>query len=168
LPSLLSSQAAISVGGGRASDIESRLSLTPGGGWLFCRLPVLPRSLLERSSISMREIYCIWEDGRIMEVLNWMQRKSGDCIVWRSLKEGDKRKYYTLRNLGLSDSQIFFSLNPNLFDRIGERKTVKVPMEILDKKQLIWLLEDKIGEKMKSLDKLSKRDLVRLFLALSK
>ena len=116
----------------------------------------------------MREIYCIWEDGRIVEVLNWMQRKSGDCIVWRSLKEDDKRKYYTLRNLGLSDSQIFFSLNPNLFDRIGERKTVEVPMEILDKKQLIWLLEDKIGEKMKSLDKLSKRDLVRLFLALSK
>jgi hypothetical protein len=33
---------------------------------------------------------------------------------------------------------------------------------------LIWLIEDGIGQKMKSLDRLPKRDLVRLFLALSK
>ena len=40
-------------------------------------------------------------------------------------------------------------------------------MEILDERQLIWLIEDRIGDKMESLDKLSKKDLVRLFLALS-
>jgi len=32
-------------------------------------------------------------------------------------------------------------------------------MEILDERQLIWLIEDRIGDKMESLDKLSKRDL---------
>jgi hypothetical protein len=43
-----------------------------------------------------------------------------------------------------------------------------VPLEILDKKQLVWLIENRIGEKMESLDRLSKRDLVKLFLTLSK
>jgi len=59
-------------------------------------------------------------------------------------------------------------LNPKVLDRIEETKTVEVPMEILDEEQLIWLIEDKIGEKMESLDKLSRRDLVKLFLTLSK
>jgi hypothetical protein len=116
----------------------------------------------------MTKIYHTLKDGRIFEIRNWMQREPSDCVVGRPLKEDDKTKYYILKNLGLTDSQIFFRLNPKVLDRIEERKTVEVPMEILDEEQLIWLIEDKIGEKMESLDKLSRRDLVKLFLTLSK
>jgi hypothetical protein len=116
----------------------------------------------------MTKIYHRLKDGRIFEIRNWMEREPSDAVVGRQLKEDDREKYYILRNLGLSDSQIFFRLNPNILDRIEERKTVEVPTEILDEKQLIWLIEDKIGEKMESFDRLSRRDLVKLFLALSK
>jgi len=114
----------------------------------------------------MAQIYHTLEDGRIFEIRNWMEREPSDAVVGRPLEEDDKTKYYILKNLGLADSQIFFRLNPNILDRI-ERKTVEVPTEILNEKQLIWLIENKIGEKMENLDKLSRRDLVKLFLALS-
>ena len=115
----------------------------------------------------MTKIYHTLKDGRIFEVRNWLQRESGDCIVGRPLKEDDQTKYHILKSLGLSDSQVFFRLNPNILDRIERKTTVEVPMEILDERQLIWLIEDRIGDKMESLDKLSKKDLVKLFLALS-
>ena len=97
-----------------------------------------------------------------------MEREPYDCVAGRPLDEDDKTKYYILKNLGLTDSQIFFRLNPDILDRIEKRKTVEVPMEILEEKQLIGLIENRIGEKMESLDRLSRRDLVKLFLALSK
>jgi hypothetical protein len=116
----------------------------------------------------MTKIYHILKDGRVFEIRNWLERKPFDCVVGRPLKKDDQTKYYILKNLGLTDSEIFFRLNPKILDRIEERKTVEVPMEILDERQLMWLIENRIGEKMESLDKLSKRDLVKLFLALSK
>ena len=115
----------------------------------------------------MTKIYHTLKDGRIFEVRNWLQRESGDCIVGRPLKEDDQTKYHILKGLGLSDSQIFFRLNPKILDQIERRKTVEVPIEMLEDKQLMWLIENRIGEKMESLDRLSKRDLVKLFLALS-
>jgi hypothetical protein len=116
----------------------------------------------------MTKIYHILKDDRVFEIRNWLEREPSDAIVGRPLDEDDQTKYYILKNLGLTDSQIFFRLNPKILDRIEERRTVKVPTEILDEKQLIWLIENRIGEKMESLDRLSKRDLVKLFLALSK
>jgi hypothetical protein len=117
----------------------------------------------------MTKIYHTLEDGEIVELRNWMMEPSaGDCVIVRPLDEGDKTKYYILKDLGLTDSQVFFRLNPKILDRIEKRKSVEVPVEILDEKQLIWLIENRIGEKMESLDRLSKRDLVKLFLTLSK
>ena len=116
----------------------------------------------------MTKIYHTLKDGRIFEIRNWMEREPSDCIAGRPLDEDGKTKYYILKNLGLTDSQIFFRLNPSILDQIEERTTIEVPAEILDEKQLIWLIENRIGEKMESLDRLSKRDLVRLFLTLSK
>jgi hypothetical protein len=117
----------------------------------------------------MRKIYYVLKDGRIVEIRNWITEPSvSDCIVVRPLGEDDKEKYLTLKHWGLSDKEIFFRLNPRILDQIERRRTVEVPIEILEDKQLIWLIENRIDEKMESLDKLSKRDLVRLFLALSK
>ena len=116
----------------------------------------------------MAKIYHKLKDGTIFEIRNWMEREPSDCISGRPLDEDDRTRYDILRNLGLTDSQIFFKLNPNILDRIEERKTAEVPAEMLDEKQLIGLIENRIGEKMESLDRLSKRDLVKLFLALSK
>ena len=116
----------------------------------------------------MAKIYHTLKDGRIFEIRNWMEREPSDCIAGRPLDEDDKTKYYILKNLELTDSQIFFRLNPNILDRIEERKTAEVPVEMLDEKQLIGLIENRIGEKMESLDRLSRRDLVKLFLTLSR
>jgi hypothetical protein len=114
----------------------------------------------------MTKIYHTLKDGRIVEVRNWiMKPRACDSIVVRPLDEADKTQYLGLKNAGLSDSQIFFRLNPNILDRRKEIKTVEVPMEILDEKQLIWLIERDIGQKLRSL---SRGRLVRLFLALSK
>ena len=115
----------------------------------------------------MTKIYHTLEDGRIVEVRNWMMKpRARDCVLVVPLDEDDKTQYLSLKNAGLSDSQIFFKLNPNMRDlRREERKTVEVPMEILDEQQLIWLVEREIGQKLR---KLSRRRLVRLFLALSK
>jgi len=136
--------------------------------FLFCIATVWPTFLLERSDTPMTKIYHTLKDGRIFEIRNWMEREPSDCIAGRPLDEDDRTKYDILKNLDLTDSQIFFRLNPNILDRIEERKTVEVPAEMLDQKQLIWLIENRIGEKMESLDRLSKRDLVKLFLTLSK
>jgi hypothetical protein len=114
----------------------------------------------------MTKIYHTLKDGRIVEVRNWiMKPHAGDSVVVRPLDEDDKTQYLGLKNAGLSDSQIFFRLNPNILDRRKEIKTVEVPMEILDEKQLIWLIERDIGQKLRGL---SRGRLVRLFLALSK
>jgi hypothetical protein len=112
----------------------------------------------------MTKIYHTLEDGEVVELRNWiMEPSTRDCVIVRWLEEDYKQKYQGLKYRGLSDEDIFFRLNPHM-KRMGGRKTV----EILGKKQLIWLIEDRVGEKMKSLDRLPKRDLVKLFLTLSK
>jgi hypothetical protein len=112
----------------------------------------------------MTKIYYTLKDGGIFEIRNWIREPGPrDCFIVRWLKEDDERKYQGLKYRGLSDEDIFFELNPHM-KRMGEREIVgKLP-----KRQLIWLIEDGIGQKMKSLDRLPKRDLVKLFLALSK
>jgi len=117
----------------------------------------------------MTKIYHTLEDGEIVELRNWiMEPSTRDCVIVRSLRKDDRAKFHDLANAGLTDSQIFFGLNPHMLDLRKARRAVEVPLEILDKKQLVWLIENRIGEKMESLDRLSKRDLVKLFLTLSK
>ena len=115
----------------------------------------------------MTKIYHTLEDGEVVELRNWIMEPSArDCVIVRPLGKDDRAKFHDLVDAGLTDSQIFFGLNPEMADlRTKEGETVEVPMNILGKKQLIWLIENRIGEKMESLDRLSKRDLVKLFLA---
>ena len=112
----------------------------------------------------MTKIYYTLKDGGIFEIRNWIREPGPrDCFIVRWLKEDDERKYQGLKYRGLSDEDIFFELNPHM-KRMGEREIVGK----LRKKQLIGLIEDGIGQKIKSLDRLPKRDLVTLFLTVSK
>jgi len=111
------------------------------------------------------------EDGRVFEIRNWQHLQTDriltTTVVGRPLKGTAERKYHVLKGVGLTDSQIFFKLNPSIPNQ-RQKASVEVPMEILGKEQLVWLIEQKIGERVESLDGVSRRDLVRLLLALSK
>ena len=94
----------------------------------------------------MTKIYHTLEDGEVVELRNWiMEPSAGDCVIVRPLDEGDKTKYYILKDLGWTDSQVFFRLNPKILDRIEKRKSVEVPVEILDETQLIWLRASRLS-----------------------
>jgi hypothetical protein len=114
----------------------------------------------------MTKIYHTLEDGEIVELRNWIMEPTAlDTVIVRPLGKDDRAKLHDLVNAGLTDSQIFFRLNPHMLDLRKARRAVEVPLEVLDEKQLIWLIERDISQKLR---KMSRRHLVRLFLALSK
>ena len=114
----------------------------------------------------MKDIYHILGDGRIIEVRNWTGIESDDAIFARTLNETEKQKYFALKALSFSEKEIFSQLNPEFANQMINPR-VQIPLDRLTKEQLIWCINRKIGEELKSLSKLATKDLVKLFLGLN-
>lgn len=113
-------------------------------------------------------IYYELEDGRILEWLNWNDRARGKRIFGRYLDADDVKQLKAMRELDYTDREIFVHFHPDI---IRERKPTPVPAEeqvaipltMLSKEQLVFVIEKKLGEQLPSLAQASETDLITLF-----
>lgn len=115
---------------------------------------------------TMIEIYHILDDGRIIELRNWTGIKAENAILARPLTDDEKQKYFALKALSYSDREIFEHLNPDFVQQVINPE-VRIPLEKLSKKQIIWCINRLTNCDLSSLTKMSTEDLTKLFLALS-
>ncbi len=115
----------------------------------------------------MKDIYHILDDGRIMEIRNWTGLDTDDAILARTLNDDEKQKFFALKALSFSDREIFSQLNPDFAKQVLNPE-VSIPLDKLTKKQIVWCINKNLGENLASLSKLTIKDLVKLFIRLSK
>jgi len=113
-------------------------------------------------------IYYELEDGRVLEWLNWNDRARGKRIFGRYLEGDDIKQLRAMRELEYTDREIFVHFHPDI---IREQKPtpvplpeeVAIPLTMLSKEQLVFVIEKKLGEKLPSLAEASEGDLITLF-----
>ena len=113
-------------------------------------------------------IYYELEDGRVLEWLNWNDKARGKRIFGRYLDSDDVKQLRAMRELEYTDREIFVHFHPDI---IRERKPTPVPSEeevaipltMLSKEQLLFVIEKKLGEELPSLAEASEEDLITLF-----
>jgi len=116
----------------------------------------------------MARIYGERFDGKVFEIQNWAQSKTGDALVMQPLSNTQARTLHQLRAKGCSDSQIWRQLHPLKAGSQQPRKAIrnpgqfKVVIKSLAKPQLIWLIENMMETSVESLSNMKREDLVKL------
>lgn len=116
--------------------------------------------------------------GKVLEIQNWRDRASGDAVVMQRLSDHDAATFRTLRADGLSDTQIFQALHPEAVVegatvreiKLAPQPTPRSPVadslqfrfDELPKEQLVWVIEQVMGQRAESLANMDHPDLLNL------
>ena len=103
--------------------------------------------------------------NRRLAVLNSRSRdKTDDVIISRELNPEERTTFERLKSEDRSDSEIYRLLFP---EKRATQQRVYVPIEILNKSQLVELINSRTDEPLKSLKRLNLTDLRKLYILLS-
>ena len=113
-------------------------------------------------------IYYDLEDGRVLEWLNWNDRARGKRIFGRYLDADDIKQLRAMRELEYTDREIFVHFHPDIIRErkptpVSDPEQVAIPLTMLSKDQLVFVIEKKLGEQLPSLAEASEADLITLF-----
>lgn len=113
-------------------------------------------------------IYYELEDGRILEWLNWNDRARGKRIFGRYLDADDVKQLRAMRELEYTDREIFVHFHPDIIRErkptpVPDEEQVAIPLTMLSKEQLVYVIEKKLGEQLPTLAQASEADLITLF-----
>ena len=113
-------------------------------------------------------IYYDLDDGQVLEWLNWNDRARGNRIFGRYLGEEEIKQLRALRELEYTDREIFVHFHPDIIRErkptpVPDEQQVAIPLTMLSKEQLVYVIEKKLGEQLPSLAQASEDDLILLF-----
>jgi hypothetical protein len=117
-------------------------------------------------SADLPTIYYEMPDGAVLEWQNWNTRHPGGRIYGRYLDEDDIAKLRAMRELSFSDREIYVRFHPEVLEPrppAPPAEQVSLPVEMLDRRQLAWVIERKLGLTMPSLGEMNEQDLIQLF-----
>lgn len=116
--------------------------------------------------VALPTIYYEMPDGGVLEWQNWNTRNPGGRIYGRYLSQREVAQLRAMRDLEYSDREIYVKFHPEVLEapaRPQERERVEIPLEMLNKEQLAWVIEKKLGLEMPSLKGMDEHDLIKLF-----
>ena len=100
--------------------------------------------------------------GRWYALMNWQARAGRtDNVVLRPMTTRDVERYRSMKADGFIEAAIFAQLYPPQFNATPV-KDVVLPVTLLNKSQLIYLIENKLRVCLPSLKKMDREDLVTL------
>ena len=100
--------------------------------------------------------------GRWYALMNWRaQGTRTDAVVLRPLSPREEETYQSLKRDGFVEAAIFAQLYPPQCEPIALQDVI-VPVALLQKVQVAYLIENKLGVTLPSLSGMDKEDLVRL------
>ncbi len=100
--------------------------------------------------------------GRWYALMNWRARGTrADTVALRPMMPREVETYETMKQLGYVEAAIFAQLYPP-DDESNPVQEVVVPTSLLNKAQLVYLVEHKLNVSLPSLGKMDKEDLMRL------
>ncbi len=106
-------------------------------------------------------------DGKIYAQLNWkFRKKDDDLFVFKPLNRLEVSEYEELIKEGQDEEYIFNYLFPQKVIQKGKKVSIKI--EELTKKQISYLISQKLKISLLSLNKMSKEDLIKLYIELEK
>ncbi len=106
-------------------------------------------------------------DGRIFAKLNWQfRKKDDDVLVFKALNKIESMEYEELIKEGHDEKYIFNFLFPQKVIQKGKQVSIKI--EELNKKQISNFISEKLKISLSSLNKMSKEDLIKLYITLDK
>lgn len=101
--------------------------------------------------------------GRWFALMNWQARSTrADSVVLRALNSDEEALLLSWKQADLDEAYIFARLFPPSAEETFTRN-VSLPITMLTKTQLSYLIENKIGVTIPSLKHMKKEDLMRLF-----
>ena len=94
--------------------------------------------------------------------MNWRVRASrADTVVLQALTFEEEALFESMKHDGLREAAIFAQLYPPHIEPTSLQDVV-LPVALLNKSQLIYLIENKLSAPLPSLLKMDKQDLVML------
>ncbi len=100
--------------------------------------------------------------GRWHALVNWQAHGARtDTVVLRPMARCDVERYQTMKQSGFVEAAIFAQLYPPHIEPASLQDVV-LPVALLNKSQLIYLIENKLSVPLPSLKKMGKEDLVML------
>ena len=100
--------------------------------------------------------------GRWYALMNWQARDSrADSVVLRALSCEEVASFLSMKQAGLREAAIFAQLYPPPVVPVP-LQDVRLPVALLTKTQLAFLIENRLGASLPSLKKMHKEDLVML------
>ena len=94
--------------------------------------------------------------------MNWRAQKDhADTVVLRPMTSREVEVYRTMKQGGFAEAAIFAQLYPPQIES-APKQDLNVPVALLNKLQLVYLIEHKLGVSLPSLKKMEREDLVRL------
>ena len=100
--------------------------------------------------------------GRWYALANWKARASrADTVVLRALSSEEEVLFQSMRQAGLREAAIFAQLFPRPV-LPAPAQDVRLPVALLTKMQVAYLIENWLGASMPSLMKMHKHDLMML------
>ena len=100
--------------------------------------------------------------GRWYALMNWHARGTrADTVALRPMMPREVETYETMKQRGYVEAAIFAQLYPPGVEPKPVREVV-VPVVLLNKAQLVYLIEKKLSISLPSLGKMDKEDLMRL------
>ncbi len=111
----------------------------------------------------MPKIYRTQPDGNIVEIVNWNYRstKGDEAILGRRLTDRETEVFRRLKSEDYSDYEIWNCIN-NLNVAPKASTTLTFELRSLNKNQLLALIEKYLNQKMPTLLRASKEDLLKL------
>ena len=103
-------------------------------------------------------------NGKLQAILNWRVRhKESDIVIAEELNSKEINLYKELKKSGKSDTQIFNQLFP---PKVESHKQVLIEIDKLTKKQLVYLIINKLNTSLPSLKNMTLEDLKELYIKL--
>ena len=111
----------------------------------------------------MTSTHCFMQiQGRWYALMNRQARKKRtDSVVLRPMTPRDVETYHAMKRNGFVEAAIFAQLYPPDIEQEPVREVV-VPITLLNKAQLVYLIENKLSGRLPSLIKMDKEDLVMM------
>ena len=108
--------------------------------------------------------------GRVHAIVNAGIRSDMDVMLSEPLDTQKLKVYQDLKSAGRSDSQVFRTIFPAEPPKVTKEidTKVEVDVELLSKRQLIYLILDDLQTSLSTLSEMSTADLQKLLISLQK
>ena len=117
--------------------------------------------------MSDKTIFFTKTDGKVKAILNWRTRAKEDALILSdTLDTEEMALFYELKSSGEDEESIFDRIFPPHNPGQGPLQ-VTIAVDQLTKAQLAYLIEKEMQSTLPSLKKMSKEDLLKLFLDLT-